>query len=125
MKKFLSIILIILSAQLIGQNVNLSNGLIFDGEPYIAINPNNSNQIVVAWMGYEIGNRIQINTKSSNKGGLSWNTAVNIPHIVAGYTSADVSLAYDLNGTVYLSFIDFTGQNANPVEGAVYITNIY
>ncbi len=43
-----------------GQNQNISLGNVFDGEPYITINPNNSQHMVVAWMGYKFGENVVI-----------------------------------------------------------------
>ena len=45
-----------------GQNQNLSSGIIFDGEPFIVINPNNNQHMVVAWMGYKWQEGIVIKT---------------------------------------------------------------
>lgn len=101
------------------QNKNLSNGFVFDGEPYIAINPNNSQHLVVAWMGYKFNNILVINTRVSFDAGNTWSTKTNIPHIVSGYQSADPSMAFDNNGNLFLCFIDYT---PNPAAGAVYVT---
>ena len=47
-----------------GQDQNISNGTIFDGEPYIAINPTNSQHLVIAWMSFVPFSRIVIKNKS-------------------------------------------------------------
>jgi hypothetical protein len=95
----------------------LSNGIVFDGEPYIAINPNNSQHLAVAWMGFKLSNIIVIKTRVSFDAGSTWSPTVDIPHTVAGYQSADPSLAFDNNGNLFLCFIDYT---PSPATGAVY-----
>jgi hypothetical protein len=54
---------IVLPALLFSQNTNISNGIVFDGEPYLAINPNNSQHMVVAWMGFKLNQHLVIKTK--------------------------------------------------------------
>lgn len=100
------------------QNVNVSSGLIFDGEPYLAINPNNGNHMVVAWMGFQFGQNIVIRTKVTVDGGQTWSSASNIPHLASGHTSADPSVQFDHNGNVYLCFVDYdpAGASAGTVE---------
>ncbi|MFY9310556.1 MAG: T9SS type A sorting domain-containing protein [Bacteroidia bacterium] len=102
------------------QDQNISNGNVFEGEPYIAINPSNPKNIVVAWMGFVFnnGSGLTIKVKSSFNGGLSWNTTVNMPHIVPTYKSADPSMAFDNNGNLFLSYIDY---RENPDSGGVYL----
>ena len=105
-----------------GQDQNISNGNIFDGEPYIAINPTNSQHLVIAWMSFVPFSRIVIKTKVSFNGGQTWLSGENLPHLTIGYTSADVSLAFDNNGDVFISYIDFTGFDVNPFAGGVYVS---
>ena len=122
MKKILSLfILVLFSGIAIGQNQNLSNGVVFDGEPYLAINPSNAQHMVVAWMGWKLYSRIVIKTKTSFDGGKTWSSATNLAHDVLSYTSADPSIEFDQNGDVFISFIDFTGYNINPLDGAIYV----
>jgi hypothetical protein len=103
------------------QNINLSNGNVFDGEPFLAINPTNPQNIVVAWQGYIFGNgsSLTIRVKSSFNGGLSWSTAVNMPHINSSYKSADPSMAFDASGNLYLSYID---HRESPDSGGVFVS---
>jgi hypothetical protein len=101
-----------------GQNQNVSNGNVFDGEPYLSINPNNSQHIVVAWIDWSISNFWGIKTCMSTDGGQNWSPKVNIPHAVVGNISADPALAFDNNGNVYLCYIDYT---ISPITGAVYV----
>lgn len=104
------------------QNQNISNGNVFDGEPYLSINPNNPQHMVVAWMGWiNFFNQFKIKVKSSFDGGQTWSAAYELPHTVAGYSSADPSIDFDHNGNVYVCYIDFTGTTP-PVTGGVYIS---
>ncbi len=118
MKTLITIIFCVISFTTIAQNQNLSNGVVFDGEPYLAINPNNSQHLVVAWMGWKFNNSITIKIRTSFDAGQTWSTTTNIPHIVSGYQSADPSLAFDNNGNLFLCFIDY---KISPVAGAVYV----
>ena len=101
------------------QNTNLSSGLIFEGEPFIAQDPNNSNHLVVAWMGFVFnsGSALSIRTKTSYDGGATWSPPVNIPHESDAYKSADPSLAIASNGEVLLCYIDY---QEDPYGGGVY-----
>lgn len=121
MKKiYLLLFLIVFAGQLNAQNQNISNQLIFEGEPYLAINPSNSQNIVVAWMGYVFANapRLSIKVRSTFNGGQSWSPIVVMPHIASTYTSADPSLAFDHNGNLFLSYID---HRETPDSGGVYV----
>lgn len=111
-------IILLLGVSANAQNKNISNGVVFDGEPFLTINPNNSQHIVVAWMGFKLGNALVIKTRVSFDAGQTWSTTVSIPHAVIGYTSADPSLKFDNNGNLFLSFIDHI---ENPITGAVYV----
>jgi hypothetical protein len=103
----------------VAQNTNLSAGLVFDGEPYIAQNPVNSNHLVVAWMGFVFnsGSALTIKTKTSFDGGLTWSPTVAIPHVSEDYAAADPSLAIADNGDVLLCYID---HQEDPYGGGVY-----
>ncbi|HFS67893.1 MAG TPA: T9SS type A sorting domain-containing protein [Flavobacteriia bacterium] len=104
-----------------GQNQNISNGVVFDGEPYLAIDPNNSQHIVVAWMSWiNIANQFKIKTKTSFDGGQTWSIATAHPHTVNTYSSPDPCLDFDSNGNVFVCYIDFDGIEP-PVNGGVYI----
>lgn len=100
-------------------NQNISNGFVFDGEPYLAVNPQNNQHIVVAWMGYKLNELIVIKTRVSTDGGNSWSTTTSIPHIFSGNQSADPSIQFDHLGNVYISFIDYDA--ANFTNGADYV----
>lgn len=118
MKRVVFFLFLLLAQNAFTQNQNLSNGIAFDGEPYIAINPNNSQHLVVAWMGFKLNNLIVIKTRTSTDAGQTWSPTIDIPHTVVGYQSADPSLAFDNNGNLFLCFIDYT---PNPAAGAVYV----
>lgn len=121
MKKLLWGLWVIGVSTTYAQNANISNGDVFDGEPYLAINPENPQHIVVAWMGWiNLVENIKIKTKSSFDGGRTWSSTVVLPHIKSGYTSADPSLDFNHKGDVFACYIDFTGTTP-PVEGAVVV----
>jgi Secretion system C-terminal sorting domain len=103
-------------------NTNISNGIMFDGEPVIAVNPVNNQGIVAAWMGMEFSNgefRIAIKTRASFNGGTSWSPVHSFPHFGNGYGSADPSLAFDKNGLLYTCYIDYRQL---PDSGGVYVS---
>jgi Secretion system C-terminal sorting domain len=102
------------------QNQNLSNGNVFEGEPFIAVNPSNSQHLVVAWMGFVPANgiRLSIKIKTSFDAGATWSAAYPIPHVVSTYQSADPSMAFDDNGNLFLSFVDY---RKTPDSGGVYL----
>lgn len=119
--KIVFLIALIFSVQLIvaqTPNQNISNGVVFDGEPYIAINHNNPQHLVVAWMGWKLNNQIVIKTKRSIDGGMTWSTENFIPHTQVGLSSADPSVQFDNNGNVYVCFVDYDNQNFT--QGAIY-----
>ncbi|MFN7912663.1 MAG: T9SS type A sorting domain-containing protein [Bacteroidota bacterium] len=124
MKTYLKTLLLFaaLSQNLISQNQNLTNLAVFEGEPYLAINPTNPKNMVVAWMGYVFGNGsgLTIKVKNTFNGGLSWSSSLNLPHIKSTYKSADVNMAFDLTGKLHLNYIDY---RESPDSGGVYYCN--
>jgi len=113
-------LLLFLATQATAQNVDLSNGVVFDGEPYLAINPNNAQHLVVAWMGKpSLVQPVAIRTRASFNGGQTWSNAQSIPHAVSGYKSADVSLAFNNAGALFCSYVDW---HESPDSGGVYVT---
>ena len=90
------------------QNENISNGNVFDGEPYLAMNPGNPQHMVVAWMGHIPFNQLTIKTRVTFDGGESWSDFDYQPHTNPVFSSADPSLAFDNEGNVYLAYIDFS-----------------
>ncbi|TAL62601.1 MAG: T9SS type A sorting domain-containing protein [Bacteroidetes bacterium] len=114
---FTSALLSISSA--FGQNQNISGGVVFDGEPYLAVNPNNSQHMVVAWMGYVPFQYAAIKTRVSFNGGQSWSSTATISHeyTAFGTSGADPSLEFDNSGNVFLCYIDFnTGIDSGSVS---------
>ncbi|MEM6262879.1 MAG: T9SS type A sorting domain-containing protein [Bacteroidota bacterium] len=100
------------------QNTNLSQSRIFDGEPFIAVNPSDAQHMVVAWMGFEPGQQFVIHTRATFDAGKTWSGPVLIPHEKLGYSSPDPCLAFGPQGRVHLSYIDF---NPGIDSGEVYV----
>ncbi|MEI8204199.1 MAG: exo-alpha-sialidase [Bacteroidota bacterium] len=102
-------------------NTNISNGVIFDGEPYVAVNPTNPQNLVAAWMGIKLISGqfpVSIRTRASFDGGNTWSTAIMMPHFGSGFGSADPSMAFDKNGLLYVCYIDY---RQSPDSGGVYV----
>lgn len=117
-KSFLYLLLLVANSWLSAQNNNLSNGLFFDGEPYLIVNPQNAQHLAVAWMGFTLGNPIGIKTRVSFDGGSTWTPTKTLPHFGSGYKSADPSMAFDSNGNLFVCYIDY---RENPDSGGVYV----
>ncbi len=108
MKRILVLLMgVVLQTIVFAQNTNISKGFVFDGEPYLAVNPNNSQHLVVAWMGFKMYNQLVIKTKASFDGGQTWSIGNYAAHTNPAYGSADPSLAFDNAGNVFLCYIDF------------------
>ncbi len=122
MKKLLLLTIIVSFYNVKSQNVNLSNLAVFEGEPYLVINPTNPKNMVVAWMGYVFGNGsgLTIKVKSTFNSGLIWTSAINLPHMSPNFKSADVSMAFASTGKLFLSYIDY---RQSPDSGGVWIVN--
>jgi len=115
---FIIILYCIVNYGLFGQNQNISEGNVFDGEPYLVVNPLNSEHLVVAWMGFIPLKYISIKTKASFDGGLSWSKMVPIEHTNPVFGSADPSLAFDSKGNLFLCYIDY---DKGIDSGSVYV----
>ena len=102
-----------------GQNQNISNGNIFDGEPYLSINPENPKHMVVAWMCYLPLTNVLIKTRVTFNGGQTWSNINSIVHAKPVYCSADPSIEFDASGNIFLSFIDYSRSIDS---GAVYVS---
>jgi Secretion system C-terminal sorting domain len=101
------------------QDMDVSGGLIFEGEPFMIISPTNPDHMVVAWMGVNgASTNLSIKCKVSDDGGTTWSSASVIPHQSGTFTSADPSMAYDHFGNLYLSYIDY---RQSPDSGGVYV----
>ncbi len=101
-----------------GQNTDISGGLLFEGEPYMAIDPGNARHIVVAWMGTVPFVHTSIKIKTTFDGGATWSAAAALPHHSPTYGSADVSMVFDHSGNVYVAYVDY---RKSPDSGAVYV----
>lgn len=118
MKIFFYTLWVLIPAFISAQNINVSNGAVFDGEPYMVIDPNNSHHIVVAWMGYTVGQPLGIKTKVSTNGGASWSSSVILPHGAPTYKSADPSMDFDSNGDLWACYVDYRQA---PDSGGIYL----
>lgn len=121
---FLSLLFTVCIVKVYSQpvNTNISNSAYFGGEPYLAINPQNSNNIVIAWMALDFSTnfKVSIKSKTSFDGGLTWGNPFVQPHFMSNWGSADVSMGFRNNGTLYLSYIDY---KSNSDSGGVYLTH--
>lgn len=119
--KSLKLVLTLISCaflnSLSSQNLNVSNGFIFDGEPFITSDPINNNHLIAAWMGFKAGENIIIKTKVSNDGGATWGNLNEISHTGTHNTSADPSLMFDHQGNLFLAYIDYA---SNFSSGVIY-----
>jgi hypothetical protein len=90
-------------------NINISNEALFDGEPFLAVNPTNPQNMVIAWMGVTVagGVKISIKTETSFDGGTSWGNLLVHPHMGPTLHSADVSMAFRNDGALFISYIDY------------------
>ena len=99
-------------------NEDLSGSVVWESEPYMAIDPANPQHIVVAWMGNVPFAHLCIKTIATFNGGVTWSSAAVIGHQSPTWTSADVSIVFDHSGNVYATYID---SRQAPDSGAVYI----
>jgi Neuraminidase (sialidase) len=51
--------------------------------------------------------QLSICTKTSFDGGVTWGNQKILPHIFSGFTSADVSIAFNSSGTAVISYVDY------------------
>jgi hypothetical protein len=119
-KVILSILLLVSVYEGVSQNQNVSQSAVFDGEPYMAVDPSNSSHIVVAWMGWKLNQGIVIKTKYSLNGGVTWSVENALPHLFSGNTSADPSIAFNSLGDVFVCYIDYDNNVMASSNGAVY-----
>ncbi|HRH66220.1 MAG TPA: exo-alpha-sialidase [Bacteroidia bacterium] len=119
-KIFFSTLLLLLTLRVAAQpvNQNLSNSIGWDGEPYLACNPEHSENLIVAWMSFQLPFRLGIEVKSSMDSGQTWSNSIFLPQLSNSYTSADVSIAFGHGYEVYLSYIN---SRQNPDSGGVFV----
>jgi hypothetical protein len=113
------LLFICLGSTIRAQNQVISEGNFFEGEPYLAMNPSNSQHLVAAWMGIQFNNKVVIKSSVSTNGGISWSTPIWQAHISPTFSSADVSLAFDHLGNLFMCYIDY--DNTNFSEGKVLV----
>ena len=102
------------------QNINVSNGAVFDGEPNLAVNPNNTQNLVIAWMSYSLlARQVSLRTKASFDGGRTWGAMYLQPHVSPTLHSADPTMAWHKDGTLSLCFIDYRER---PDSGGIFLT---
>ncbi len=116
------LVLVIVNAKSQPVNTNISDGIFFEGEPYLAVNPTNNQNLIAAWMGIKSTGglyRIAIKTRASFDGGNSWSVVSALPHFGVGFGSADVSMSFDKNGLLYICYIDYKQA---PDSGGIYVS---
>jgi hypothetical protein len=119
MKTLVCCCLCLLYSAVIGQNVLVSSGNYFEGEPSIAINPNNPQHLIAAWMGFQFGQKIVIKSAYSTNGGTTWSAPIFQAHLAPGNSSADVSLGFDHLGNAFMCYIDY--DNVGFTQGQVVV----
>lgn len=96
------------------QNINISNSPYWDGECYLAVNPQNPKHLVSAWMYFSLTNlKNAIATRSSFDGGKTWSHLQILPHVYSSFTCADPSIYFGKDSCVYLAYIDLSGLHSN------------
>ncbi len=123
LRTILFLVLLPLLAQAQPPNQELSKTLLFNSEPYIAMNPTNTSNLTVAWMSLTAATlTIEIRTRTSFDGGVTWSEPDVLPHQNARYTSADVSMAWRNDGVLFLSYVDYL-DNHDSSSGGVYVVS--
>jgi hypothetical protein len=118
MSRYCLLVVMLLSLRANAQDEDLSNGLVFDGEPYLVVDPTDTRHLVAAWMGFTFGQPLGIKTRVSFDAGDTWSPVHVLPHFASTYHSADPSLAFDGAGHVFACYIDY---RVSPDSGAVYV----
>ncbi len=100
-------------------NTNISNESSYDGEPFLAVNPTNANNLIIAWMGFSLKSfEVTIKTENSFNGGQTWGNYDELSHISKTWHSADVSMTFRKDGAVFLSYIDYREA---PDSGGIFV----
>jgi hypothetical protein len=108
--RFLFFFLVTHFVLLAQNNVQVSAGNIFEGEPFLAIHPTNQQHLVASWMGFQLNNKVVIKTAVSTNGGLTWSTPIWQAHEQLNWSSADVSMAFHHSGALYMCYIDYNNE---------------
>jgi hypothetical protein len=121
MSRFLCLLLLLLPTVAIAQNQKLSERALFESEPFIAMDPTNSQHLCSAWMSGRLvgGHPVTIVTRSSSDGGTTWSAPQDMPHMADGWQSADVSMAWPSSDTLYLCYIDYLDSTYD--SGGVFV----
>ncbi len=111
--KYFAVLFCVFSVTSLAQNINLSNSPYFEGECYLAVNPQNPKHLVGAWMHFSLTNlENAMATRSSFDGGKTWTALQILPHVYSKFTCADPSIYFGKDSCVYLSYIDLSGIHA-------------
>src|SRR5205814_8340625 len=99
--------------------VNPDNSTEAQNEPFVAVNPNNSNHIVVGANSWQAGNgRFDVFAYVTFDGGKTWSSSQ--PYIdrnASRLNSADPTVAFGSDGKVYFGFVALT-----PHPGSVAVS---
>ena len=106
-ERYFFIFLLLIGSKLFGQNILVSSGNVFEGEPYLLVNPQNQQHLVAAWMGFQLNQKISIKTSVSLDGGINWSVPSAQSHEAPNNSSADVSLSFNSSGEVFMCYIDY------------------
>lgn len=101
------------------QNTVVSEGNYFEGEPFLVMDPSNNQHLVAAWMGFQFNNKVVIKSAVSNDGGNSWSTPIWQAHTDPSFSSADVSMSYAPDGSLWMCYIDY--DNVNFSNGKILV----
>ncbi|MCL5991532.1 MAG: exo-alpha-sialidase [Bacteroidetes bacterium] len=123
MRKFILLFFFLSFELLTAQEQNLSSLLSFDGEPYLAVNPKNPDNIISGWMRFRIDGKVWIAVRNSFDGGKNWGNIQFMPHTDTAYSSADVSIAFHKSGVAYLSYIDINWSDTSAIIYVVSTTD--
>ncbi|MEI6898793.1 MAG: hypothetical protein WCL00_02850 [Bacteroidota bacterium] len=127
MKRFIRLagLILVLSfnSRLNGQqaDIQINPNFTWNGENNLVINPQDSQNLVVAWMKLTTLTQVTIAVSRSIDGGLTWSDPLYMPHFNNAFTSADPTLTFRDDGKVFLAYIDYNKNIWN--AGAVYICN--
>ncbi len=116
--RYLLIALLSFCFSAFAQNKNISQGIAFDGEPYLIMNPSNSSHLVVLWMGYDFGKPLGIKSRVSFDAGKNWSAAKLLPHLKTSHQSADPSMAFDKLGNLFACYVDY---RKSPDSGGIVV----
>src|SRR5437867_7223657 len=91
-------------------DVVVQNNSTWNGECSLVVDPQNPAHLVVAWMKLGFG-RISIAVSVSTDRGANWGAPAQLPHQNSLWTSADPTLAFGPDASVYLAYVDFDARH--------------